>query len=433
VEPPFAHLSQLETAMPSVTIMSKPKMDADCAVSGLKFVSVPKMSFNVEVDFDKKIFAKVKDDAILLEDMNKAARKAYDAICAGISSKIKIFDKLFQGMDEKGAKKEEIDKQLAGLNKALEQDRAVGEAMARAEVEKCWDTYSAKKKEYKTYKIKIGVTIFGAVAGLVTSIALMATAPFTGGASAAFSIIGMFKSAVTLVREIGSAWMEIETSQKLLGKQIDIVEKAAQSVAGRRANEITAMVLDNFLGIANPSLKSCDDALGTVEQKLKGIEIKTHEASKLLNKIIDEQERLQKEFLKEAAAKLAKLAPNQAKAQLKGIEDRLDDFLVPSRIEVGEQIEKVMGMYERFKEAHKVTSEMKKRVETLKASVPKSEENLIKFARNVLTLAQFPLGAMSGNGMAHAASDIASGLGSASAGFLYDKITTKVLGGSLLA
>jgi DNA repair exonuclease SbcCD ATPase subunit len=423
--------------MPSVTLLNKPKMDADCAVSGLKFVEIPKMSFTVEVDFDKKIFAKIKDDAILIEDMNKAARKAYDTICAGITNKIKIFDKLFVGMDEqaakKGTKKEDVAKQLAGLNAALEQDRRVGEAIAREEVKAVWEGYIKRNKDYSKYKIKIGVTIFGAVAGLVTSIALMATSPFTGGASAAFSIIGMFKSAVTLVKEIGSAWLEVESSQKVLEKQIIVVEKAAQSVAGRRANEITAMVLDNFLGIANPSLKSCESALDTVEQKLNGIEIKTHEASKLLNKIIDEQERLQKEFLKDAATQLAKQAPNQAKAQLKDIEDRLDDYLVPSRIEVGEQIEKVMAMYDRFKDAHKVTGDLKKRILTLKAAVPKSEENLMTFARNVLTLSSFPLGAMSGNGMAKTASDLASGLGSTAGSFAYDKITSKVLGGSLLA
>jgi hypothetical protein len=419
--------------MPTISLFKKPKMEADIKASGLKFLAIPKMSFAVDVDFDKKIFDKVKNDAILLEEMNDAVKKAYQQICAGIGGKMTAFDKYFQGMDKTGVEKQEIDKQLAKVNAALEQDRSVGEAICRAVVEKCWTDYAKVKKEYSKYKIKIATTIIGAAAGLVTSIALMATSPFTGGASAALSIIGMFKSAVTIIKEVGSAWMDIETAQSLLAKQIAVVEKAAKTVAGRRANEITAMVLDNLLGIANPSLKACEGALDTVEKKLMGINIKTHEASKLLNKIIDEQERLQKEFLKEASVKLNKQAPNKAKAQLKDIEDRLDDFLVPSRIEVGEQIEKVMEMSKAFKIAKGVTDDLKKRVDALKAQIPKKEADAMTFARNALSLASIPLGAMSGNGMAKSAADLASGLGSAGGSFIYDKITGKVLTGTVLA
>jgi hypothetical protein len=131
--------------------------------------------------------------------------------------------------------------------------------------------------------------------------------------------------------------------------------------------------------------------------------------------------------------KLNKQAPNKAKAQLKDIEDRLDDFLVPSRIEVGEQIETVMEMSKAFKIAKGVTDDLKKRVDALKAQIPKKEADAMTFARNALSLASIPLGAMSGNGMAKSAADLASGLGSAGGSFIYDKITGKVLTGTVLA
>ena len=414
--------------MANYVALNRPKMESDIAVSGLKVVAVPKMSFKVDVTIDDKIFGKIKDDGILLEDMNKAAQKVYEQVCSGIKGRMTAFDKLFQGMIDKNAPKGEIEKNLAGLNKALDQDRSVGIEGAKFAVQQCWDNYLKKKKEYTKYKIKIGVTIFGAAAGLIVSISLMATSAFTGGAGAAFGIIGMFKSAMTIAKEITSAWMDIETAQKMLAKQLDIVEKAADGLAKRKANEYTAMVIDSFLGISQPCIKTCVSQLDTIEKKLLGVEIKCHEAAKLLNKILDEQEKLRKDFLKDATARLDKHPSPKAPGQLKQIEKKLDDALAPNYEAVMVQQAVINSLLDQFRTAEKTTEELKKRVAPLEKLSTIDE----KIVRNILTLVQIPLGALSGNGLA-AGQSLAEGLGSAASSFSYDKITGKVLDGSFLA
>src|SRR3954447_23084696 len=114
--------------MPKMTMFAKPNMNPDIAVPGLKALETPKgWSFKVDVDFDAKIFAKIEKDSILLKEMNEGAAKAYKQTCDAIKSKFNAFDKLIQGMIDKGAPKAQVEAQVAGLNKSLEADRKIGE------------------------------------------------------------------------------------------------------------------------------------------------------------------------------------------------------------------------------------------------------------------------------------------------------------------
>lgn len=408
---------------------NKPSMDADITVPGLKILIPPKLQFKVEVEFDDKIFKKIKDDSIILDEMNGAAQEVYKQTAASIKSKLSAFEKLAQVMVEKNAPEAEFKKQVDGLNKSIEQDKKIAELAAQKAVTAVWTTYAKKNKDYLKYKIKIVVTVVGAAAGLATSIALMATAPFTGGASSAFAIIGMFKSAVTITKEIASAWMEVETAQKILQKQLAYVETAAKNIVSRKLNEYSATVVNQFLGISQPSIKNCIGQISTVKNKLTGIEKKTHDASKLLNGILDKQEQLKTEFMKQAKAQLAKHPSAKAKDDIKTIEKRLDALLDSNADAVQEQIAKVMKLHERFKAAEKTTAELEKRV----AAMAKFRTLDHKILDNIIILVDVPLGALDGNGAVSAATDIAKNLVPPIAALAYDKISGKVLDGTILA
>jgi len=417
--------------MPKQTMFNKPNMSADVTVSGLKVLAPPKgWSFKVDVEFDAKIIKSIEKDTVLLHDMNDAAQKAYDQTCAAVKSKYTAFEKLLQGMIDKGAPKGDVEKQVAGLNKSLEDDRKIGQVGAEHAIQAVWTKWSAKKSEYKMYKIKIGVTIAGAISGLAVSIGLMAGTPFTGGASAAFGIIGMFKSTVTLMKEIGSAWVEVETSQKALKQYLVVVEAAAKKgKAAAKANEYTAAIVRQFLGEAQPNIKGCISQMETINQKLTGVEVKTHEAGKTLNGILDAQEKLRADFMKEVNAKLSKHPSKEAPAQIKLIESRLDKVLEGNTARVREFIQKTIDLHERFKAAEKTTEELEKRVAPLKAL--RGLDNTI--IENVLYFVDLPLGALNGNAMAQKTSDLVQGLVPVAASMTYDKITGGVLDHTLLA
>jgi hypothetical protein len=250
--------------MAKIVIYKKRSMDSDISTGGIKYVVPPKMTFEVEAEFDNKLLEQVRKDSLLLKEMNEEIGAVYEQAGKSIEGKLAAFDKLIAGMLDKGADKDEVEKQLDGLNKSIEKDRDVAEKAGTQAAEKVWKEFAKKKKEYDAYRIKIVVSIVGTLAGLIASISLMATTPVTGGVGTAASIVGIVKSTVQICRELASAWQTIEQSLKLLAAQTAIVEKAARSVLGRKANEYTAAVVTQFLGIAEPSIKSIKGHLETV-------------------------------------------------------------------------------------------------------------------------------------------------------------------------
>ena len=416
--------------MPKKTIYSRSTMSADVTVSGLKMLAPPKAwSFNVEVEFDAKIFKSIEKDAILLHEMNDAAEKVYKQTCDSVKGKYTAFEKLFQGMVDKGAPKTAIEQNMAGFNKSLESDRKIGEVGAQQAIQAVWVKWAAKNSEYKKYKVKIFVTVFGAIAALAVSIGIMASAPFTGGASAAVSIIGMFKSAVTIIKEIGSACMEIEKSQKLLSGYMKAVEMAAKKgKAAAKANEYTAAIVKQFLGESQPSIKGCDSQLKTIVQKLTGVEVKTHDCAKTLNGILDAQEKLRADFMKDVMAKLSKHPSKEAPGQIKLIEARLDKVLATNYDSVKEYIGKTSDLYKRFKLAEEETGKLEERLKPLLAL--RGLDN--KILENILYFVDMPLGALNGNALASKSGDLVSGLVPVAANMAYDKLTGVVLDKTLL-
>lgn len=415
--------------MAKVDMFSKPKMDADLAVSGAKWVSAPKMSFKVVVDFDDKIFKAVKSDGIALQDMNKAVQKVYEQTCDSIQGKLKAFDKLIQVMVDKNAPRAEIEKQLAGLNKSIEQDRKIAEDASEKVVLEVWKKYVAKKKEYLKYGIKITASIVGTAAGLATSIGLTVASGFSGGAATAFTIIGLIKSGISLGKEIASAWMEIETAQKILAKQLQVVGAAVKNTGAKKVNEMSAIVVQQFLGISQPSIKNCQSQMETVEKKLLGIEIKTHEASKTLNKILDKEEELKKDFMKEVVDRLSKHSSDKARDQIKLIEKQLDGAIGGPFRTVETQIGTVHELHERWTKAEAVTGQMRTVVDKLGAMRSLDE----KIFENLIILVDLPLAALNGNVMADKAGDLVNGLVPAATSLAYDKIKGVALDGTFLA
>lgn len=408
---------------------SKPQINKDIAVAGLKYVTPPKLSFDVSVEFDDKIFKQIKDDGILLEDMGDAIDKVYTQTCNSIKSKLNAFEKLAATMVDKNAPPAELKKQLDGLNKSIEQDKDIAKVACEQAVTQCWKTYSGKKKEYTKYKIKIVAKIIGAAAALATSIALTATTPFTGGLSAAVSIVGMVKSTITIGKELGSAWMEVETANKVLVKNLKVVEAACKKVAKKKANEYTSMLFNQFVGISQPCIKTCISQMDVCQQKLNGIEIKTHDASIKLNKILDEQEVLRAQFMKEVTEKLSKHSSPKAKDQIKLIEKRIDALMSTSYSAVQKQIETTTKLHKRFKDAEKTLDGLRPRVNEI-AKLRSLDEKIVE---NLLVLVDFPLGALNGNVMAKETTDLVNGLVPVATSFVYDKLCGKVLDGTFLA
>lgn len=411
--------------MPRRVIFQKPSMDADLAVSGLQVLVPPRLSFTVEVEFESKVFGLVEKDHILLKEMNEAIQKVYKQTADGIKNKLRVFDGWGQKLSAA-----ELQKHLPGLNQSIENDKKVAEVASVQAAKGVWEKYKRTKAEYRNYGIKIVVSIAGGVASLVSSIVTMATTPFTGGLSGALAIIGLFKTAVGLAKDIANAAMEVETAQKILNSQLDCVK----TIAGehfpdlrRSLNEYSAVVVNQFLGVAQPNIKSVEEQFKIVTQKLGGIEIKCHDASVTLNEILDKQEDLRADFLKQARDRLCKMPTARSTADMATIEKRLDEQIDKLAGDVRKQIGQVDSIYERWKNGHAAMEQARPRVETL----VKMRGTGVKVAEKIVWLLD-KMGAPDPDAMAKTAREWQKNASDA-ATFAYDKFKHAVLEHTALA
>lgn len=395
--------------------------------SGLEMVTPPELSFKVVATLDKKIAKEASKDPLLLQEFQSQADSILEQTKKTVEQKCKVFDKLFVSMVAKGASDKEMKAQLKGLNEAIKNDIKIAEKAAELGVEKVWKELQAKRKEWKGFKIKVAASIAGTLAGLAVSIAAMATSPFSGGAGAVFGIAGLIKSGISLAKDIGKLAIDIETSRKILDKELKFIEASASKKGLYTANEVSAAVLNEFIGIAQPSIKSAQDSGDTLKAKYAQMIVKMHDLSKTLDKVLKEQEKAKKEFLKEVGAKLKKHPIKDKAGQMKMISKALDTALADNYKKVQSQIDRVSAMYADSRKWADIIKNLMKRL----AKMELKDSKGLKVFREVLKAAGVAAGALDGNSVASTAKDLGMGLGEAGGGYVYDKITSKALDGTI--
>ena len=410
--------------MAKYTVMNFPKVAVD--VSGLQMVKPPELSFKVEIDLDKKIEKEAAKDPLLQQEFKDQAKEILDMTKKMIEQKCKVFDKLFVSMIDKGASKADVDKQLKGLNEAIKNDMKVANKAAEMGVQKTWDELTSKRKEWKTFKIKIFCTIAATVAGLAVSIAAMASSPWSGGAGAAFAIIGFIKAGTTLAVEIQKIAVDIDKAKLICVKNLDFVEKAFEKKGLGNTNEVTAAVLTEFLGISQPSIKTVQSTSDTLKAKYAQMVVKVHDLAKTLEKIFASQVKLKKEFMAEVAKRLKEHPIKDKATQAKMIEKGLDTYLAASYAKVETNIGKIHVMYADTKKWAPEIKTVSERVSKLELKDSKG----LKLFREGLKFAALGLSVLDGNGVANKAKDIGMGVGGAVGGYAFDKITAKAIDGS---
>ena len=318
--------------------------------------------------------------------MNDAIRSFYaDDVCDAIKKKMRVFDKLIEGMFDKNADLGTINKQLKGLNDALERDKDTYEKATQIVIDKVWQKYQKKQDAYKKYKVdRISVGLSAVTIG-ASFIGGLSSAPFTGGSrrGARHHRHRQGRRADRARARVGVE--SIETSMELLQVQMGLLEKVADQWLGRKIQRIHGGAGQRVLrrrpaehrGRAARRTSMC------IRNKLTPVEVDLHDLGVKLNEILDEQEKLAKDFMKEAGARLDKHPGADAKAQKRKIEDALDKEIAPSRKDVVEQIDLVGKAFENFKKLDKEVEELAKRVKVLDDQRGVDE----KFLRLILSIA----------------------------------------------
>ena len=397
------------------------------SVAGLKYLTEPSLDFKIEVDLPKEIEKEAAKDPLLHQEFQDEAKKVYDFAKVEIAKKLKAFDSYFEGMINKGADAKAVQKQVDTVNSVIRNDIAMFKLAAEQGIDRAWSALQSKRKEWRKFKIKIAVNIFATLAGLAVSIAAMASTPFSGGAGAAFGIIGFIKSGAKLATEIGKIAVSIEGCKTLLLAELAVVEKAASNKKLNALNEITAAVFNEFLGISQPSVKTCIREADTLKAKYAQLVVNLHDCAKDLNKVLVSQEKMKSEFMAEAKKRIAAHPTTEKAKWEKIISMNYDKYVDTLGSKVIDLIAEVTALFNKVKTWAPKVKELVDRVAELDIKDPK----YLKVFREALKFAALATSIFDGNAVAEKAKDLALGLGGAAGGYVFDKIASKALDGTI--
>ena len=403
----------------------------------LEVMAAPRgMGFKVEIEYDSKIEKEAAKDPLLDQEMRDAIRAVYDDLIERIADNLEKTDRgAIQLRDTNQLEK--MKKLVEVVSRGIDGARAIAVERAGKDAEQVWQKLAKTKKEYTKYKIKVGVKITMAAAGLATSIALFASGAVSFGVSSIPGVVGMVKSVVVLGVEVTSAVQEIETAQKRLEKKLKEVEDRFIDARGQftkagKAQEIGTALAAQFFGTSGPlavmpSIKDCAGDMATVKSKYGGIVVKAHEAAKSLNQVLVKLDAARKEFLVDVQKKLAKHPSPLAKSQPKKIADQLDEALAPFIDKVQEALASVIAAQARLKTAEpkmKVAEVRVRKLEAMKGLGWKVFDNALVLTDLVLSFVD--------PGSYEKTAELLAGVGQAAGGLIVERISKKALEGSFL-
>ncbi|MFN0184094.1 MAG: hypothetical protein ACKVQR_09790, partial [Aquabacterium sp.] len=276
--------------------------------SGAKPVhlKVPELGFRVEVPADKGIAEAWKKDPLFRAKMSEAATKIGDSILRQMIMATKGYDAKAEEAKADDVKRKAVLKTYQALVK--EQVDLAVRAVER-DTAKVFADLASTKKEYSKYKWKAGIKVSLGVAGLITSIAIAASAGASFGATAIPGIIAMVRSAAQIAVQCKALCDELEDTTKQLKSTMGIVVKTYKglSTAGLAAAEINAMFVQKVLVVELPSIKKCENLLARGRDKTNGVVVKAHDIAKKLEKALLGVDAIMKKADPKAKAKLGKI------------------------------------------------------------------------------------------------------------------------------
>ncbi|MEM6934535.1 MAG: hypothetical protein AAF526_13270, partial [Pseudomonadota bacterium] len=221
-------------------------------------------------------------------------------------------------------------------------------------------------KDRTKYRLKVVSTIVLGSACAIGSTASLAAGAVTGGVSIAASIYGIAQSVVSVARAIKKVTSDIVKVHSDLEKALKELVTAyeSQSKAKVKAKEIGKEFLADFLMIETAGFNRVDKHLETYKAKLKNIDLEVADLGKQLNKLLDEQGKLDKDIER----KLEKMAKDR-KYKSKKIDD-LFDSMEKTRKATAKLIKDIEAYHVMLKPAEKFQDDTQKAVDALRHKDP---------------------------------------------------------------
>lgn len=324
-----------------------------------KFVKLGNMTFQATCEVDKKVANELDTDARFVAKLYDDATKEYKKLLNEVSLRVQSADNFASIIPLTDKEYKEFDADIKSLFAKYQKSI---ESVANSHFNK----WKQGNKDRKKYRLKVGCAIVLGSASAIAGTASLAAGAVTGGVSIAASIYAIAQSVVSVARAIQKVTSDIVKVhgdlEKALRELVSAYDK--QSKAKVKAKEIGKEFLSDFLMIETSGFNRVDKHLETYKAKLKNIDLDVAKLGKELNKLLDQQSKLDKEIDK----KLGKMV-NDRKYKSKKISG-LFDSMESARKATAKLIKDIEAYHVMLKPAEKFRDDTQKAVAALRHKDP---------------------------------------------------------------
>lgn len=280
-----------------------------------------KLNIGIGVEFDKEFIEKLQDDPLSWQKLQDAASSAYkDFIAEAVAEVVKTDKVIGRLVGDPTMQKAAADVCYAGLKmKASNLTKEVD-----ANVKTAWAQIIKTNKDYSKYKWRAAVHVGLQIGGVAISAAGIGGAVATGGVSAVIGIYGMVKSCLGLFKDLVKLWLSAEKFRTAINGQVTKLVKTynAKKSAARNSSDSAKEVINAIFGTELGTIGKCRGDIKQYLSKLDGVDVKSHEVSRELGKVMSKLDRAMKD-MKTVARNNKTLA-----AALPKLEEQINDLIV---------------------------------------------------------------------------------------------------------
>lgn len=284
-------------------------------------LKVPDLGFRVELPADKNIVEAWSKDPLFRAKMSEAATKIGDSILRQMVMATKGWDAKVEAVKTDEAKRK---KALADYQSLVKEQVDLAVGAVERDTAKVWVDLCKLKKDYAKYKWKAGVKVSLGVAGLITSVTIMASSAASFGVSAIPGIIAMVRSVAQLAQQCKALCQELESTIKELQKNMKVVVASYKDASKAKvaASEVAAMLVQKVITVEMPSIVKCETLLQRGRDKTGGVIVRSHDMAKKLEKALVDVEAIMKK------------AEGKSRSKLGDIEGRINVMIITIQAEV---------------------------------------------------------------------------------------------------
>lgn len=283
-----------------------------------RYAVIPQVPLRVMLEAPPPTFAMLQKDPLLHQMLVDECKNAFTAALRKIASALQAYDA------ECGRNGNDVFKYAESRKKMLQRvDAEVAEAKraALAGIDRRWMTVQQQKREYKSYRLGVGIKIAKGVGGLLGAGAGVAGAVPTGGATLAIAVVGAYRALADGGKALWECAQGADAVQKRIEKGLkSLKDSYARGQAQGVGRELAASAANALLKVPLTNVATLDNDVKLWRGKLTHLRFLAHYLATELGKLLESAGKLGLQLTTEQA-------PEKIRASLKAVEADVNKLL----------------------------------------------------------------------------------------------------------